>query len=257
MRLKTAITIIETSYGGLGLIALIGLGASFFTLTGEKRVIAMVLLLALLIIAFFVKLNLINLYLKRCKYPYEFISVLEQLDLTKDIQINWGEDLIAGPAKNHLLTQQFLDDNNLATEFGVKKTNLPLALMLTGVSAIVLFYFNRKFSFSDKPVVFISILLLIIIFIYLWAKGKKQQNENDPILLFKDKGLLLNDILYEWSKIKSWIHKSGGENSNGEMIISYESLNGEETKLKADLNKINIDRIDFMLLLTHFKAKYG
>jgi hypothetical protein len=257
MRLKTAISIIETSYGALGLIALVGTGACFFTLTGENRVFAIVLLLALLIVAFFVKLNLINLYLKRCKYPYEFLSVLEQLDLTKDIQINWGEDLIDGPKKNQLLTQQFLEDNNLATEIGVKKINLPFAIILIGVSVISLLYFSQKVSINDKPIVFISLLLLLSTGFYLWIKGKKQKNDIEPILFFKDKGLLVYGSLYEWNKIKSWIHKGGGENSNGEMIITYEILNGEEETLKADLNKFNVDRIDFMLLLTHFKAKYG
>jgi hypothetical protein len=41
------------------------------------------------------------------------------------------------------------------------------------------------------------------------------------------------------------------------MVITYQNLNGEEAPLKVDLSKLNIDRIDFMLLITHFKAKYG
>lgn len=256
MRLKTAIYIIETSYGGLGLIALFGIGASFFILKGDTLVFTIILLLALLIVSFFVKLKLINLYLKRCKYPYEFLSVLEHLELTKDIQINWSEDLINGPQKSQLLTQQFLDDNNLVTEIGVKKIRVPFALIMIGISIVGLIYFSKQFSFQDKPIIFISSILLLITSIYLWAKGKKQQNDNEPILFFKDKGLLLNDTLYHWDKIKDWKHKGASENSSGEMVIIYKSVDDGDVKIKADLNKINIDRIDFMLLLTHFKAKY-
>lgn len=257
MRLTPIIYIIETSYGALGLVALFGIGASFFTLKGETLIITIVLFLALLIVAFFVKLNLINLYLKSCKYPYEFLSVLEQLELTKDVQINWGEDLINGPNKSQLLTQPFLDDNNLATEIGAKKINLPFALIMIGISIVGLIYFSKQFSFQDKPIILISLLLFLITSIYLWTKGKKQFNDNEPILAFKDKGLVLNENVYQWENIKKWVHKDGGENSSGEMVITYGTTNGQAIEIKADLNKINIDRIDFMLLLTHFKTKYG
>jgi len=259
MKLKTAIHIIETSYGSFGFIALIGIGISFFTLKGGTLIITIALLLTLIIVAFFIKLNLINIYLKKCKYPFEFLSVLEQLELTKDIQINWSEDLINGPQRSQLLTQQFLDDNNLATEIGAKKINLPFALIMIGIAVIGLIYFSQNISFKGKPIIFISLTILLISSIYLRVKEKKQLNDNEPILLFKDKGLLLNDTLYRWEKIKSWTHKNRGasEHSEGEIIIIYESQNNESEKIKADLNKINIDRIDFMLLLTHFKAKYS
>jgi hypothetical protein len=258
MKLKTVIYIIETSYGTLGFIALFGFVASFLTFKGDASIIAIIIFTALLILSFFLKLNLINIYLKRCKYPYEFLSVLEQLGLTKDIQINWSEDLINGPQKSQLLTQQFLADNNLKTEIGIKKVSLPSALIVIGVSIIGLIYFSNTISFKGKPTILIALLVSLIMGIYLWTKGKRQLNDNWPIVVLNEKGLLLNGNLYDWSNIKRWVYKDSDSDRNaGEIRIKYDVPGMEDTEIKADLNEINIDRIDLMLLLTHFKAKYS
>jgi hypothetical protein len=257
MKLKTAITIIESSYITLAVTAMLGIAASFFLVKREYLIFTIVSLCALMIIAFLLKLNLIKLYLKKCKYPYEFLSVLEQLKLTNDIQINWG-DLINGPEKSQLYTQQFLEDNNLSTEIGERKKNsIPLALMLIGSSLIGLIYLSQKVSLKDKPVIFISLGIFLISGIYLWSKSKKIENSDSPVLLFTSKGLTLDGITYHWDKIKTWVYEKGGENSKGQMGISYENAGGGYSLVYVDLDLVNIDKLDLMLLLTHFKAKYN
>jgi hypothetical protein len=259
MRLTTIIKFIESSYGSLAFISLFGFGASFFLLKGEMLILTIILFLALMIVAFFVKLNLINLYLKKGKYSYEFLSVLEQLDLTRDIQINWGEDLMYGPNKSELLTKEFLEDNNLITEIGAKKINITftsiMSFILIALPIIGIVYFNKKFTFQERPSIFILLGILLISSLYSLTKNKKRQNSEEVILAFKEKGLLLNGNLYNWISIKEWKHKVGSEHSSGEMQITHGSFENE--KIKANLDEIDIDRIDFMLLLTHFKAKYG
>ena len=61
MKLKTAISIVETSYTALVIIAFVGILASFLSLKGEKLVTVIILLLILLIVALFLKIKLINL----------------------------------------------------------------------------------------------------------------------------------------------------------------------------------------------------
>jgi hypothetical protein len=256
MRLKTAISIVETSYLTIVSIALFGMVISFFNLKKERLVIAIVLLLILFIAALFIKIKLINLYLKKGKYPYEFISVLEQLGLTSDLQINWSEDLINGPKKDRLATNEFLEDNKLATDFGVKKVYRPIAVIFLGISILGFAYFNQKFTFKNNPVLLGGFLLLIFIGIYSLIKRRESKNDNEPLLSFKEKGLLVNENLYPWNKMKTWEYKEGGRGSVGKIIISY-AANDKEEKITIDLDTIKIDRIDCMLLLTHFKAKYG
>ncbi len=236
---------------------MVGIIASFFALNGDTFVVAVISLLALLAVAFFVKLNLINIYLKRGKYPFEFLSVLEKLKLTEDLQINWGEDFINGPDKSKMLTQQFLADNNLATDIGTKKINLPITLIFVFASVIGLIYFNRLFSFKDRPLLFVSSIVVVIGSIYVLIKNKKRQNDNAPILSFTEKGLLLNGSTYKWDRIKDWTFEE--KNREGQVSITYfnESENDSDNKIIADLNGLNIGHIDFLLLLTHFKAKYG
>jgi hypothetical protein len=233
------------------------LAASFFIFKDETLVLAITAGLALIIAGFFIKLNLINLYLKKCKYPYEFLSVLGQLELTKDLHINWSEDLINGPDKSRMMTSQFLEDNNLKTGIGEKKINLPFSLAFTILSVLGLLYFSQQYSFQSKPVVFVSLILLGITNFFLWTKGRKQQNDIEPILIFSERGLIFNNQLYEWDKIKEWTVKGLGKNNKGEMRITFIDLANHDSKVIVDLNHLNIDRIDFMLLLTHYKARYG
>jgi hypothetical protein len=55
----------------------------------------------------------------------------------------------------------------------------------------------------DHAILFVSGFLLIIASISLWTKGKKQQNDVNPILIFREEGLLLDESLYQWDKIKN------------------------------------------------------
>jgi hypothetical protein len=259
MRLTSIIKIIQLSYGSMVFVSLFGIGASFYFLKEETLVFTIILLLALIIVALFVKLNLINMYLKKGKYSYEFLSVLEQLDLTGDIQINWSEDLIYGPNKSELITKEFLEDNELITEIGVKKINKKLLSLFSFVVIALpifgIFYFKKKYTFQESPSIFISLGILLITGLFFLTKNKHSQNSEEVILAFKEKGLLLNGKLYNWINIKEWKYKVGSEHRSGVMEITHSNVENE--KIKANLDNIDIDKIDFMLLLTHFKAKYG
>jgi hypothetical protein len=60
---------------------------------------------------------------------------------------------------------------------------------------------------------------------------------------------------YEWSKIKDWDYIDSDTHA-GKMMITYED--GESQKqLLLNMEHFGINHIDLMLLLSHFKAKYG
>jgi hypothetical protein len=118
MRLKTAISIIDISTGVLVLPAMLGIVYCFIVLKGGIMSIGLLCVVTLFVCAFLVKKNLINYYLKRCKYPREFLSALEKRGLMGNLQVNWGDDVNKEIGTTQLNTQQFLTDNKLATTYG-------------------------------------------------------------------------------------------------------------------------------------------
>jgi len=196
MKLKTAIYIIDSIYGFFIISGLLGIVVCIVTLKEVALVIGILTVITLFFAARFIKVRLINLYLKKCKYPFEFLSVLEQLSLTKDLQINSEFD------KSQLETEQFVADNKLTLDI-----------------------------------------------------GKSASNYHQPIISFKEKGLFLDSEQYDWTNITEWGFIDS-DTSAGRMEITYHK-NNPPKKLIIDLNRNYVNRIDLMLLLAHFKAKYG
>ena len=123
MKLKTAIFVVNSCYQLLLCGGIIGLALSFFVFKNWWLVIAIVISVTLVVTASFIKTKLINSYFKRCKYPYEFWSVLDKLDLTQDLKFDWGVNLNEELYKQQADTDQFLQHNKLSTRF-VKSPNL-------------------------------------------------------------------------------------------------------------------------------------
>ena len=91
----------------------------------------------------------------------------------------------------------------------------------------------------------------------MWTKGKKQQDDTEPIVRFTEKGLFINDGILDWKDIFDWDYEAGGKNESSRIRINFYDKEKNIFETVADLGKINCDKIDFMLLLTHFKAKYS
>src|SRR5690606_27368509 len=118
-------------------------------------------------------------------------------------------------------------------------------------------YLKQQFSFRDKPLLFVFVIIFGITNLYMYAKGKKHQNDIDPLLQFTEKGLIFKNNLYKWSGVIDWVVNGQNKNNDGYIKITYTDGHNNIGKVVADLNTLDIDHIDFMLLLTHFKAKYG
>ena len=118
MRIKTAIYIIDISNGLLILPAMLGIVYCFMVLKGGIILVGLLSVVTLFVCAFLLKKNVINYYLKRCKYPREFLSALEKRGLMGDLQVNRSDDVNIKACTIQLNTQKFLTDNKLATTYG-------------------------------------------------------------------------------------------------------------------------------------------
>jgi len=259
MKLKKAIQIVEYSNIALLVGLFIGVLALVSKSPDGKFLIFELLFAFPFLLTFFFRKLLINQYLKKSKYPGAFYSILDKLGLTQNLEINLTDDLLNEVYKPSYSTDEFLNDNNLKTEIEAKKIQLPLILICIVLSIIGLFYFRQKIKFQENPLLFIGIFIFLILNVYLWTKGKqKLKNNNDPIVKFIDKGLYLNSRRFDWKSIYDWNYQPGGKNESDKLIIiNYYDKDQSIQETVANLSSINSDKIDFLLLMTHFKGKYG
>jgi len=257
MKLKRTIQIIEFSNGALIMGILIGGLALVSKAKDGKFLFFGMIIMVPLILTFFLRKLIINSYLKKSLYPGAFYSVLDKLGLIKNLDIALTDDLLNEIYKPNYATDQYLADNNLKTEIGAKKIQLPFIAISIGLGLVGLVYLGQKFRLQDSPFPFVIILLFIAVNIYLWTKGKKQQNDNEPIAFFKASTLELPDIKLDWKVIYDWTYQAGGKSDQAKIIINYYDPENNIQEAIANLSEINIDKIDFLLLMTHFKGKYG
>jgi cbb3-type cytochrome oxidase subunit 3 len=257
MKLKKAVQIIEYSNQAL----IIGLFIGVFALvskSGDGKFFVFEILFAIpFIMTFIFRKVIINFYLRKSAYPGVFYSVLDKLGLTRNLDIPLTDELLNEIYKPSYSTNQFIVDNNLKTEIGAKKIQLPVVFLCIGLGIAGLFYFGEKFSFQEKPLIFIMIILFVAMNIYSWTKGKKQQNDNEAIAFFKDTELELPSLKLNWKDIYDWSCQAGGKNESDKIIINFYDQDNNIQEATQSLSEINIDKIDFLLLMTHFKAKYG
>lgn len=254
MKLKTAINIIQSSYTILFFAAVVSI-VGFFKSHAIVRLLIIGLWPLIIFFAFRLKLNFINNYLKRCKYPYEFLYVLRDLGCTDDLTIDWLEVYQSGREDSKLFTRQFLEDNKLATEFARKSLVVPIILIILAIIMLAVAYTSQTHSSKEQSLWLTIIIFAVVFTIYFLWKRKKQQTCSGPTLAFNEMGVSVEGTLYSWNTILNWEHKSAVD-GNGTMLITYADFTNKKQEFHVNLNVINIDRIELMILLTHFKASY-
>lgn len=209
------------------------------------------------ILTFFLRKLLVKLYIRKIHYPGVFYSVLDKLGLIKNLEIYLSDELLNDMYKPMYSTNQFLRDNNLKSEIGTNKIKTPFLVIVFGVVIIVFYFLGERFKLNDNPIFEVAYFLFIAMNIYFWIKGKRQQNDDDPILFFKESGLGLPNFNLIWNDIYDWRYQQGGKSESPKIFIYYYNADKIQHELMVDLSNYNIDKIDFLLLLTHFKGKYG
>ena len=257
MRLKPALQIIEFSNLAL-IIGLIMCVISIATNSRDGKFFILELLIAIpFLLAFFFRLILINFYLKICKYPVVFLAVLDKLNLSNNLDIKLSEQAEKDFYKPTYPTDSFLLDNNLITKIGPKKSEsfyiwITITIILIGLSQLA-----SKTKFLQYPFPFISLLITLIICLYFLAKKKKQIDDINPLVQFTEKGICIKDDWIDWKNVFDWNYVPGCKGFSDQIIISYYDPDKNMLAKEIDLGFINSNKIDFILLLTHFKAKYS
>jgi hypothetical protein len=257
MRLKRAIQIVE--YTNLSLIVVLVAGVIFFVVKSpDGKLIFLEMLIAIpFILAFLFKKVLIKRFLRKSQYPGVFYSVLDKMRLTKDIDFDLPETLLDEVYKPPYSTERFVADNKLVTEIGPKRPEKVFNVMCLTLGTAWLIYSVQRFRFQDKPFLFAGSLFLIGLPIYLWSKTRTEPPaEGKPLVRFRSEGLYVNELRLNWKNIYDWNCVAGKDGVQQVVINFYdEDRNIQETI--ANLPAINSDKIDFLILLTHFKGKYG
>jgi hypothetical protein len=75
---------------------------------------------------------------------------------------------------------------------------------------------------------------------------------------FTEQGLHFPGVTIPWKNIAEWKYLHGDrESTSGYMLITISHADEEPSYGYIPLQSLEIDRIDMMLLLIHFKGKYG
>lgn len=257
MRLKRPIQIIEFSNTLLG----VGLFICVFALVSKARdgrFIVFEMLAGLpFILTFFFRKLIVKIYLKKSPYPGVFYSVLDKLGLTNNLDIDLTDDLLNEIYKPGYSTRQFLSDNKLTTEIGTKKNQDLAIASIFGLMVAVYLFFKYKPGMNDNPALLLLVLIFTGICIYSWTAGKKSRNKKKRILFFSETSLELTGKKLDWKDIYDWNYLPGGRNESPKIIINYYDNAKNTCEQIILLSNLGIDKIDFLLLLTHFKGKYG
>lgn len=78
----------------------------------------------------------------------------------------------------------------------------------------------------------------------------------DRALSFDEKGLQYKNQLIPWTRLYDWTYAKGGRYRSATIIINYYNETGE---IQEDTIYLTLGRsaINILLLITHFKGKYG
>lgn len=198
---------------------------------------------------------IIHYALKRCAYPGVFYAVLDKLRLTHKIDIHLTDSMLDEIYRPAYSTEQFITDNRL--KFGVveKKKNWlpPLFIMLLGVVSLV--YFFQK----DGSGSFMLLMsgLSIFVGLYTLIVGNTPAVKTDISLIFQQDGLKLSGVDLEWKDVYDWSYESGSEGETGKIILSFYDYSKNLHELIVRPSDYDMNKVDFLMLLTHFKGKYG
>jgi len=257
MKLKRIIQIIQYSNYALLIGLLVVILAFVFKSPDNKVAIFEMLFGVFMIISFLFRKIMVAYYFKRTPYPGVFYSVLDKLGFMNALDINLTDELLSEMYNPAYSTEQFLKDNDLSAEIGKRKFDFPGTALIIILGIVGFVYFERQNDLKNKNLLLISCLAMILVGTYFWIKAKRDHSANEPIVRFTDSGLIITQTKIAWKDIYDWNYLPEGKHEPSYVIINYYDSSGSTSEERIALSELNSSRIEFYLLLTHFKAKYG
>jgi hypothetical protein len=258
MRLKKAIQIIQNAGAITIFIVVFAVIAIAERAKAEKLFLPAILVGLLAIIAYFLRGSIIRAFLKRSLYQGVYLSVLEKMKLSDQINFTLTDDQMNEFTNPSYSTNQFLNDNGLKTEIGKKKMHFPSLIVLAIGTIIMLVLVAQRIKPEGKTSFYLMTILFMGALIFLWIRGKKQQNDTAPVVVFSENGLQYFDKELAWSDIYFWdCIPAIGRNEHDRILINHYDIGKNIHEMTVKLEDIDSDMIDFLLLLTHYKEKFG
>lgn len=215
---------------------------------------------AILFLIYFFKNQIIAFRLQHSKYRNLFCKVIEKIHLTENISMNTTVMPYMGmedPRKGTGTADDFIKENGLYTQVGKGRTQerfvwgTIIFFMITTVLASKFFRFG-----ADNTTLLIILGIMFITFGFLFGNYGVSKTK-DISIEFTKETLNINQHEIAWTNVIDWQYNRRDSTNNASISIFYFNSFLDIESETIELFQVNIRKIDLVLLLTHFKEKYG
>jgi hypothetical protein len=209
------------------------------------------------IVLFFFRSLLVTRALKTSQHPGLLYALLEKTGLTQRLDLSLSDGMLDEIYKPTCSTEEFLLENHLTADIQERPPSvLDLWIpMIMGTAIIILL--SSRLSSQQRILLFILGPIAIVAGIYLWKQSQNSYSP-EPKLKFTDKGLwLATGETLSWKDIYDWHYEPGRKTTSEKMIINYYDQDRNIAESSILITELKADKLDILLLLTHYKGKYG
>jgi len=207
--------------------------------------------------AFFFRKYIIIYFLKKTPYPGALYSVLDKMGFTRNLDINLSDPLLDDIYKPGYQPDSFLTDNDLKTDIGKKRVSVVMIGILSVASLVAITFFIRLTTENNNPLLYMIPAGVFFAFIWLFPKVRSRQNDADPLISFTNGYLQIPGQQIKWADLYDWEYEPGGRQSPGTINLTYYDANKESRQAVLYLSQFDTDKIDMLMLLWFYKARFG
>lgn len=256
MKLKKAFIITSTSHTFVIIGGLISLVLCIFTLRNIYLVIGIAVMCFLFWLSTFIRKWMINFFLKRVKYPYELLAILELNDLLMGFDILWDGKQTIGLSPSPSDTKEYLRDNDLETTVPSKQDRSRWVVLLSAASLIpiVLLFDQKRGIDTNTAIIITAVIVAVNIFTWRKAFSRPAKLNYSTGIKVTDTYLQLGDNIYPWKQITGWKYKSDEDDGTIQLSL-HNDLSNHPSSFRFRRNEI--DETDLQLLLVHYYGKHA
>jgi hypothetical protein len=190
--------------------------------------------------------------LQRSEDPGLLYSVLETLDKSS----LWfaGKYKPEESYKPYFSTSQFLTENNLSGDIGYGRFS-PYIFLAIIIPNLAISWFI--YTWKHQLVSVVAILVIMIILLFQMALRRRRAADPTAVVRFTEQALQIREDNIPWKDIYEWRFVAGGKNEKSKYVISYANAATGIADAVVEIGGLNTNRVDFLLLLIFYKAKYG
>jgi hypothetical protein len=196
--------------------------------------------------------------LRKSNYPGVFFDVLQKMGMTQDLELSITDELLEEIYNPNYSTSQFLNDNNLRTEVKPAKLNITLLALILTLPAASILYIAYSKGFG-RSTLFLAVSFVLPIIIAAIKRRKNQPEiQEEKLVVFREKELDLQHQRIAWTRIYDWSSVNTNDDKGGTaIVINYYGPDKNIEEAFVSLATTDTSKIDFLMLMTHFKGKYG